>query len=360
MGHPTQQIRFCTSRDGTRIAYAICGSGPPIVRTPHPCSHLNFDWDSAVWSHWLALFSRRHTLVRYDLRGCGLSDREGVKFSAEGHLEDLEAVVDAAGLDRFALFGADGGGITAMMYAARHPERVSHLMLIGCFLNSRLARHRTGPQAEQTELWLKAIELGFELNNPGLLELYTSIRMPDAGVEQQRSFNELMRLATTPANFTNFLRAAFRENEARELAPKIRCPTIVLHAREDGAIPFDEGRALAAHIPSAHFVPLESRNHHLAGHEPAWTQVVNAFDAFLPAPTANDRSNPLLDELTRREQDVLELVAQGLDNGTIAKRLGISERTARNHVSIIFSKLGVNRRAQAIVRARDAGFGKKT
>src|SRR5262245_34960934 len=330
----TQQIRFCTSRDGTRIAYASTGGGPPLVRAPHPMSHLKFDWESPVWRHWLSLFAQHHTLIRYDLRGCGLSDRERVEFSFEKFIEDLEAVVDAAGIRRFALFGMSGGGATAVTYAARHPDRVTHLVLHGAFGRGRLAGSPTPKQVEETEMHLKAIELGFESDNAGMRQFYPSVRMPDGGIEQYRAFNDLMRLATTSANYGNILRAYFRAT-AHEMAPEVECPTIVFHSREDGVIPFDEGRSLAALIPGAHFVPLESRNHLLVDNEPAWEQFEKGVREFLPTTHARDNGARVLDGLTPREHDVLELVARGLDNGTIGVQLGISERTVRNNVSII-------------------------
>jgi len=358
MTQPAQQIRFCTSRDGTRIAYATSGSGLPLLLAPHPMSHLKFDWDSLVWRHWLSRLAQNHALIRYDLRGCGLSDRDRIEFSFEKFVEDLEAVVAAAGIRRFALFGISGGGATAVAYAARHPDRVTHLVLHGTFGRGRLAAHPTAKQIEETELHLKAIELGFESDNPGMRQFYPSIRMPDGNAEQYRAFNDLMRLATTSANYGKILRAYFLATAA-EMAGQVRCPTIIFHSREDGVIPFDEGRSLAALIPGATFVPLESRNHLLIEDEPAWRQFDNELSKFLPKP-AIERDTSLLrsvDELTPRENDVLELVAQGLDNGAIGVQLGISERTVRNNVSIILSKLGIGSRAQAIVRAREAGFG---
>ena len=354
-----QQIRFCTSHDGTRIAYASAGAGPPLVRAPHPMSHLKFDWDSQVWQHWLSLFAQHHTLIRYDLRGCGLSDRERVEFSFEKFIEDLEAVVDAAGVKRFALFGISGGGATAVAYAARHPDKVTHLILHGAFGRGRLAGSPTPKQIEETEMHLKAIKLGFESDNAGMRQFYPSIRMPDGSAEQYRAFNDLMRLATTSANYDNILRAYFRVT-AHDVAPQIKCPTIVFHSREDGVIPFDEGRLLAALIPGARFVPLESRNHLLVDNEPAWEQFEKDVREFLPATHSGGDGPSALNGLTRREYDVLELVARGLDNGTIGVELGISERTVRNNVSIILSKLGVSSRAQAIVRAREAGLGQST
>lgn len=189
---------------------------------------------------------------------------------------------------------------------------------------------------------------------------YASIRMPDGNTEQYRSFNDLMRVATTPANAANLLRTNFRF-DVREAATQVRCPTMVFHAREDSAIPFDEGRSLAALIPNARFVPLESRNHLLIEGEPAWEQFVQQLDNFLPAapPKKSSAADRLPDGFTGREHEILDLVAQGLNNGTIATKLGISERTVRNNVSIILSKLDVHSRAEAIVRAREAGLGQK-
>lgn len=348
-----------------RIAYATCGAGPALVRTPHPVSHLKYDWDSLVWKHWLSLFASRHTLISYDMRGCGLSDREGIEFSFEKYLDDLEAVVDAAGIERFTLFGMTAGGATAIAYAARHPQRVTHLVLVSSFVRAtqsrvRLASNPTAKQLEEAELHLKSVAMAFEHDNPGMRQLYTSIRMPDGGPEHHRAFDDLMHVATTPANAANLMRANFQV-DIRDLAPKVRCPAIIFHARGDGVAPFDEGRSLAALISGAQFVPLESRNQFLIEGEPAWEQFVSEFCDFLPisavrGPSAADR---WLDDLTARERDVLELVAQGLDNHRIGTRLGISERTVRNNVSIIFSKLGVSSRPQAIVRARDAGLGRR-
>jgi pimeloyl-ACP methyl ester carboxylesterase/DNA-binding CsgD family transcriptional regulator len=361
MSHSAQQIRFCTSRDGARIAYATCGAGPPVVWVAHWVHHLRFDSDSAVWGPWLSSLTRRHSLIRYDFRGCGLSDRERIQFSFEKLVEDLEAVVEAAGLKRFVLFGNAGGGAIVMTYAVRHPEQVSHLVLYGCFTRGRVARSATPEQVEEAETRLKMIELGWPNDTPAFGQFFTSLHIPDATPDQFRSYNDLLRLTTSPANAVALLRT-FHRVDVRSIVPQVRCPTLVLHARQDAINPFEEGRSLAALIRGARFVPLESRNHILLESEPAWRQFVEALDDFLPTPPAKPAGagDVLLDELTPRENQVLELVAQGLDNATIGERLHISERTARNHVSAIIGKLGVNTRAQAIVRAREAGFGRET
>ena len=367
MAQPPPKIRFCTSRDGVRIAYATGGTGPVLVRTPHLVSHLKYDWDSLIWRHWLSLLSSGHTLITYDSRGCGLSDREGVEFSFERYVGDLESVVDAAGVERFALFGIAAGGATAVAYAARHPQRVTHLVLVGCYVRATYSRARLAPgptpkQLEEAELHLKSVGLAFEHDNPGMRQFYTSIRMPDGSPAHHRACDDLMHVATTPANAINLLRANF-QIDIYDFAPKVRCPTLVFHARGDGVAPFDEGRSLAALIPGARFVPLDSRNHFLVEDEPAWEQVVAEFQDFLPlspSPGRDAAADEVLGDLTARERGVLELVAQGLDNHTIGAQLGISERTVRNNVSVIFYKLGLATRPQAIVRAREVGLGRKT
>lgn len=358
MSQPAQQIRFCTSRDGTRIAYATCGAGPPLVWVAGWVHHLKLDWDGPVWRPWISLLTRRHTLVRYDMRGCGLSDREGVEFSFEKFVEDLEAVIEAIGLEQFVLVGMAAGSAIGMTYAVTHPERVSHLVLYGARTHGRLARATTPEQVEEAETRLKMMELGWPNDTPAYGQFYTSLHMPDASAEQFQSFNDLVRRTTSPANAAALLQVFFRI-DVREIVPKVRCPTLVLHSRENSIIPFEQSRSVAGLIPGARFVPLESRNQVLLDTEPAWQQLVEALDEFLPAPpkAAGSAEFPL-HELTAREQEVLELVAQGLDNATIGDRLHISERTARNHVSTILGKRGVNTRAQAIVRAREAGYGR--
>ncbi len=354
MPQPAQQIRFCTSRDGTRIAYATCGAGPPLVWAANWVHHLELDWDGPVWRPWLSLLSRRHTLVRYDWRGCGLSDRRGVDFSFEKLVEDLEAVIEAAGLDKFIFFGMAAGSAIGMTYAVRHPERVSRLVLYASYVRNKLAGSPTPQEVEEAQARLKMMELGWPNDTPAYGQFYGSLHMPDASAEQSLSFADLFRRTTSPANAVALLRTFFGI-DLHEIVPKVRCPTLVLHSRGDSIIRFEEGRSVAGLIPGARFVPIESRNHVLLETEPGWQQFVEALDDFLPAPAGT--GDPLIDELTAREREVLELVAQGLDNAAIGARLHISERTARNHVSAVLGKLGLNTRAQAIVRAREAGFG---
>ena len=357
MPSPVEQIRFCKSRDGVRIAYGRSGTGSPLVWVQHWAHHLNLDRDGPVWRPWLEMLARRHALVRYDWRGCGLSDRDRVEFSLEKYVDDLDAVVAAAGLERFALFGMAGSGSSvAVTWAVRHPERVSRLVLNESQLRGRFARDPTPEQLEEGNTRLKVNELGWASDTPAYSQFFTALHMPDAPPEYTRDHQQLLYRTTTPVNAVGMLRS-FWQMDIRSAAAQVQCPTLVLHSRGDAVIPFEEGRAVAALIPGAHLVPLESRNHIVLDNEPAWRRLVEAFEDFLPAEPPAPAGTPLAD-LTGREREVLELVAQGLDNDAIGKQLHISKRTARNHVSVILSKLGAKSRAQAIVRARNAGFGR--
>jgi pimeloyl-ACP methyl ester carboxylesterase/DNA-binding CsgD family transcriptional regulator len=357
MNQLRQQIRFCASRDGTRIAYAIVGEGPPLLWVQHWVHHLEADCDNPIWRPWLALLARRHTLIRYDWRGCGLSDREGINFSFDAYVADLEAVVVAAGLQRFGLFGMAGAGSgIAMRYAGAHPEQIACLVLQESQTKGRLAGEPGTERALEAQARLKVIELGWPNDTPAYGQFFTALHIPDASAAQARAYNDLLRQTTSPANAVRMLQT-FWEADVSDAVARVRVPTLAFHARGDSVIPFDEGRRVVAQIPDARFVPLESRNHLLLETEPAWVPFVAALDEFLAEFLPG--AEPSLDGLTARERDVLELLAQGLDNSAIAAGLKISEKTARNHVSNIFSKLGVSSRAQAVVLARDARFGRR-
>ena len=351
----TQQIRFCTSSDGVRIAYAVTGKGPPIVRPAHWLTHIEFDWTSPLWRHWLTELSRSRTLVRYDGGGCGLSDWDVADLSFEAWVRELEAVVDAARLTRFVLLGISRGGAIAIAYAARHPERVSHLVLYGAFARGYALRGKSRAEIDEHEMAIQLAERGWERENPAARQMFATLFQPDGTPEQHRSFTEMMRLASSPKNGGRLQREA-GVLDVESLAPKVACPTLVLHARGDARVPFEEGRRMASLIPGARFVPLDGRNHILVENEPAWGQLVAELRAFLPEAAERDELPKPFAELSVREAEILELVAQGLDNQEIATRLFLAEKTVRNHITSIFSKLDVQSRAQAIVRARDAGF----
>ena len=350
-----QQIRFCTSPDGVRIAYATTGSGPPLVKVANWLSHLEFDWNSPVWRHWIAELSRDYTYLRYDERGCGLSDWDVPEQSFEAWVNDLETVVDAAGVARFPLLGLSQGAPIAIAYAVRHPEKVSHLILHGGYARGRLKRNVTPQQRKEAETMVELAELGWGKENAAFRQFFTTQFIPDGTSEQYRWFNELQRISTSPQNAARFLQV-MHGIDVTALAPEVSCPTLVLHPNGDARVSFHEGRLVASLIPGARFVPLESRNHLLLEEEPAWRHWLEEVRAFLPAaPTAGS----VFAALTARERELVELIAQGRDNAQIAARLALSDKTVRNHITSIFAKLEVENRSQAIVLARDAGFGKK-
>jgi pimeloyl-ACP methyl ester carboxylesterase/DNA-binding CsgD family transcriptional regulator len=351
-----QDIRFCKTPDGARIAYATTGHGPPLVKVSNWLSHIEFDLGSPVWRHWLRELSAGNTLVRYDERGCGLSDWDAGELSFEAWVGDLETVVDVLGLERFPLLGISQGASIAVEYAVRHPERVSHLILHGSYARGRLRRNLGPLLRKEAETMAGLAELGWGKENPAFRQFFTTQFIPDGTPEQHHWFNELQRVSTSPQNASRFLRI-FDQIDVTALASRVACPTLVLHSDGDARVPFEEGRLFATLIPGARLVPLESRNHILLEHEPAWQRWVEEVRAFLPA--VHGAAHGMFPTLTPREKELLECLAQGLDNAQIAARLALSEKTVRNHVTSIFSKLEVENRGQAIVRARDAGFGRQ-
>ncbi|HXD44342.1 MAG TPA: alpha/beta fold hydrolase [Pseudolabrys sp.] len=351
-----QQVRLCHASDGTRIALATLGSGAPLLRTAHWLSHLEYDVRSPVWSHWLQELSRRNTYIRYDQRGCGLSDRTPAGMSFEAWVSDLEAVVDALGLKRFDLFGMSQGGAIAIAYAARHPDKVSRLVLCGAYARGSLRRDLTPDARREAEVLLDLIRLGWGKNNPAFRQVFTSLFIPDGTPEQHQWFNDLERVSAFPQNAADIIETSYWIDVAN-LAAQLQVPTLIFHASEDARVPFEEGRILASLIPNARFVPLASRNHVLLSTEPAWSVFVRELHAFLDG-GGSSRSHLLESSgLTASEAAVLDLMARGLANAAIARTLGKREKTVRNQVSAIFSKLQVRSRAEAIVRARDSGMG---
>jgi pimeloyl-ACP methyl ester carboxylesterase len=268
------------------------GTGPPLVKAANWLSHIEYEWDSPVWRHWIGEISRRHRLVRWDERGCGLSDRNVEELSLDAWVRDQEAVVDALGLDRFALLGVSQGGAVAAAYAARHPERVSHLVLCGAYTRGWRQRGDAREIEGRTAL-LNLTRLGWGQNNPAFRQLFTMRFIPDAGTAQMEWFNDLQRVSTTPENAARLMEA-FSHLDVRPLLAAVTTPTIVFHAQGDGVVPFEEGRFLAASIPGSTFVPLPSRNHLLLEHEPAWGIFLRELGAFLgwpdPAPIPLSRN----------------------------------------------------------------------
>jgi len=349
-----QQVRFCTSFDGTRIAYGISGEGPSLVRAPHWFSHLEHDWTNPAFQPWVEDLSKRYAYLRFDQRGCGLSDRDVPGISPEAHVRDLEAVVDAAGLERFAIFGASQGAAFAIAYAARHPDRVSHLILWGGF--ARGWAKRDSATAAEHETQTRLIELGWDSAEPSFRQVFATQFIPDASLETIRAFNDMMPLTSSAKNAARIF-LTNGEIDVTDEARRVRCPTLVVHGTGDLRIPFEEGRRVAGLIPGAQFVSLETRNHLMTPGDPAWQQLLDAMVEFYPPAMGHGKESAGFPNLTARERDVLELIAQGLDNAQIAARLTLSEKTVRNNITHIFDKIQVENRSQAIVLARNKGLG---
>jgi pimeloyl-ACP methyl ester carboxylesterase/DNA-binding CsgD family transcriptional regulator len=352
----TQRIRYVNTRDGVRLAWAEAGAGRILIKAANWMTHLDYDWESPVWKHWMHFFSDNFRFVRHDERGCGMTDWNVGDLSFERWVEDLEAVVEAANpQEPFALLGISQGAAVCIAYAVKYPERVSHLILYGGY--ARGAFHRD--DADKKSIYRAMIELvrlGWGSDNPVFRQLFTSRFVPGASDEQIGWFNELCRKTTSPETAARLLETRANVN-VMPLLGAVRTPTLVLHSREDDVISIAEGRILAAGIPNAEFIELDSKNHVLLENESAWKRFREEVLEFTGIKHSNYGENLVFAALSPRERQVLALIAEGFSNAQIAAQLSISEKTVRNHVSNLFDKLGVWTRAQAIVFARDRGFG---
>jgi pimeloyl-ACP methyl ester carboxylesterase/DNA-binding winged helix-turn-helix (wHTH) protein len=273
-----QQIQFFTTSDGVRIAYHIGGQGPVLVRAIHWLNHLDFEWKTPLRRQWLSEIMRHNMLLRYDQRGSGLSDWNVSNFSFERTVQDFGELVDAAGLEKFAILGGCQGAAVGIAYAVRHPERVTKLIINGTFANGWPA---PGPGSqEHLEAMLTLIRSGWGRDNPAFRQLWTTLFRPDADSVEAAWLNELQRVASSPENAARMI-AEFPNMRILDMLPKITCPTLVLHSRDDGAVPVQEGRLIAARIPGARFVELPSRSHMVAPGDAGWEQLVQEFSAFM-------------------------------------------------------------------------------
>ena len=354
-----QSIRFCTAPDGVKLAFAVSGEGPPLVMSATWLTHLEHQWRNPAWQPWLEVFSRQHQLLRYDARGCGLPDWQADDLSFEAWVRDSECVIDAASFQRFDLLAKCWGGPVAIEYAARHPERVNRLVLYGTNALGRLHWNAQPNEVEKARLLLELTRVGWGQENHAFLQVWASLYQPSGGLDL-RSWCDHQCAATSATTAVRLLKAGWNV-DVREAARKIACPVLILHPERDAVIPIEQGRLLAGLIPDCRFVQLDSENHMPVANEPAWSRMVDEVHTFLAEPlkTAPEHSALQLGGLTQRERAVLDGIAEGLDNAEIATSLGLSEKTVRNHITRLFDKIGVEHRYQAIVRARDAGLGKK-
>ena len=331
-----QQIRFCSSADGTRIAYATAGQGPPLVKAANWLNHLEFDWESPIWGHLLRGLAEDHQLVRYDERGTGLSDREVEAMSFESWVGDLSAVVDAADVDRFALLGISQGGPVAIAYAVQNPERVSHLILYGTY-----ARYPQSPDAEKqreyTDAVLVLMKQAWGRNNSAFRQMFTAYFIPDGTTEQMRWFNDLERESASPENAARIYKE-FRNLDVSELAAKVTAPTLVLHCRRDQACPFRFGRELASLIPGARFVPLEGRNHLILEDDPARDVFLAEIRRFLGV---KSEDSPLGERATHARKATQESAPTGEGGGAA----DVESQEARSSISeldvVVLSRFNV-------------------
>lgn len=345
-----QEVRFARVSSGARIAWARSGrpDAPTLVRVAHWLTNVDYDLRSPLWRPWVERLSRSFRLVRYDERGCGLSGTDDRPAELESWVEELEAVIEANGEPRVALLGVSGAAPTAIAYAVRHPERVSHLVLLGGYLNGALQRCSTDEERAYLEAQWRLVEVGWSRDDPAVREFFSSRFIPDSPPEVRAGMNEHQRHSCDGQRAAAILRGRALL-DVRALAPRVKVPTLVLHCEGDRACPVALGHDIAAAIPGARFESLPSANHVPLGHEPAFARFCDATVDFV----AGARRIP---RLTPRERELAALVAQGLDNAQIAARLGVADKTVRNALSALYAKLGVDGRARAVALSRDLGL----
>lgn len=311
-------IRYCTTTDGVRIAYSVSGAGPALVRAGNWYTHLEYDRQLSGWSAFLAALEKRFTLVRYDVRGTGLSDRFPDEISTQTMVRDLETVVDALALEHFTLLGVSQGGAVSILYALKHPERVSHLVLLNALVRGAAFRDGVGQGTEVVNAMRALIRKGWGSDDPSFRAIFTTQMMPSATPEQQRNWNELERLSVAPDIAERMFAAIHSEINVADRVSELRVPTLVMHVRDDRRVPFEEGRLAAAHAPGAKFVPLPGSNHVILPQDEALAIAVREICTFVGVAPGNS-------------------VAQGL--GSVGSKLG--KATKRFEASAFYTLLAI-------------------
>lgn len=349
-----QEIRFTHVASGARIAWSRSGrvdsTAPTLVRAAHWMTHVEYDAMSPIFRPWLERLGRELRLVCYDERGCGLSAGDDTPLDLAASVEELEVVVAASAEPRVALLGISGGAATAVAYAARHPQRVSHLVLLGGYTHGLLQRETSPEGLAYFEAVATLVRHGWGRPGSAVQQFFSASLIPDATPEQREAMNEQQRRSCDGARAAAIFRAR-SQLDVRPLLPLLQCPTLVLHGDGDAMVKVELGRALAAAIPGARFEALRSRNHVPLPGEPAFERFCEAVTDFVhQRPPATDGA------FTVRERELLALVAQGLDNLQIGAHLGLADKTVRNQLSRLYQRLGVEGRTHAVVRARELGF----
>lgn len=349
-----QRIQFARTADDVRLAWSRTGSGPVLVKASNWLTHLRHDLESPVWRHWTEFLADNFECIRFDERGCGMSDWQVDDVSERHWLTDLECVIDAAGIDRpMVLLGVSQGAAAAIQYAIKYPERVSKLILYGGYAHGWALR---GEQhAAHYRAVLEMMRVGWGSDNAVFRQAFTARFVPEGTHEQLDWFNELCR-QTVSADMAVRLMQVRAHADITALLGQVRVPTLVIHARDDEVVPLSEGRLLASEIAGAHFVELESHNHVLLAHELAWQEFQRAVLDFtgLDAPRRRPAEQALL---TRRERQILGLLGDGMTNAEIGAKIFLSEKTVRNHLSSIYRKMEVSNRGQAIIKVRSIKSG---
>lgn len=348
-----QTIRFTTARDGVRLAWASSGAGPALLKASNWITHLEYDRESPVWRHWIRFLSDHFRVIRYDERGNGLSQHELKELSAADWLADLEDIVAAAKPETpMVLLGISQGACAVIEYTAAHPEQVSHLIIYGGYCKG-YAKRGDPEEIARKQAIVDLARQHWGRPEPAFRRIFTCSFLPEGTEEQLNWFDELLRKSTSPSMASRLIEHRGYADVSR-LLPKVSVPTLVLHASKDEVVPITAAQEIAAGIPGAEYIELESRNHILLEHEPAWQRFRDTVLDFTGV--RSQAEDALFQALSDREREVLACMVEGLTNIQIGQSLFISEKTVRNHVTHIFDKLGVRTRAQAMVFARDHGF----
>lgn len=349
-----QSARFLTTGDGVNLAWAATGRGPALVKAANWLTDLEYDWESPVWRHWTEFLAAHFRYIRYDERGCGLTDRDVGDVSFPRWVEDLESVVEASGpAEPFVLLGMSQGASLAIAYAVRHPEKISHLVLYGGFAVGAQG-FDDAAYTRVSDALRELVRVGWDTDNVNFRQVFTSRFIPQGSARQIQWFNDLCRRTMTPELAYRLFTVRSRI-DVRDLLQRVSVPTLVVHASGDQVIPVDQARKMARGIPGAEFIQVESHNHILLEHEDAWRELQEAMLRFTGLDHQAARGSRF-EALTPREREILSLVRAGHTNARISGELGISENTVRNHIAHLYEKLRVRSRSEAIALAYEHEF----